>query len=436
MAEAAALGAVLQASLDPSGTNPDRAAAVAREVFAIAPPATFWKPTHETIAATIEAMVAAGIPVDPMTLLQRMTESGEASRCGGAPYLHDLMQRTPSIANAGYYAAEIRDSWRRRRIQQEGIRLVQQCANPSIETEELLMRVTELVDDDIEARARLQVQPSMTLADVVAVPRPTRWVIRDLIARRERQIITGVEGLGKSELVAQVAIGAAAGMHPFTEKQIEPQRVMVLDCENPLDELQSRYTRIADAAEFMCPGWDRTRLMIEVREAGIDLLRADEVAWLDRLLRANRPDLVVTGPLYKMQRSDLNKEEVARQLTANLDDLRVRHDFALLIEAHPGQLTDGRGTRQLRPRGSSLLLGWPSIGLGLRAHKDANRDPVTDAPDLIEVKRWRGMRARREWPAQLHRGGNVTMPWVTPAHRWTPGAVLASVQQQVEGAAG
>jgi hypothetical protein len=85
---------------------------------------------------------------------------------------------------------------------------------------------------------------------------------------------------------------------------------------------------------------------------------------------------------------------------------------------------DPRGVRQLRPRGSSLLLGWPSVGLGLRAAKDAHRDPLTDAPYQIDVRRWRGMRARREWPAQLHRGGEVTMPWVLTARSWSPSSTL------------
>jgi AAA domain/DnaB-like helicase N terminal domain len=428
MAEAAALGAVLQSSIDPNGTNPDRAALVARELFATAPPETFWRPAHQSLAAVIDAMVAAEIPVDPQTVLARWSEAGEATRWGSGVFLQELMGQGWSAANVGYYAAEIREAWRRRRIQVEGVRLVQQSSNPEIPTADLLLRAAALYDEDQEAQARLEVTPSLTLADVQARPRrPKRWLIEGLIAEKERTIVTGVEGLGKSELVAQVAVGAAAGVHPFTEKDIPAKRVLVLDCENPLDELEDRYLRIAGAAELMAPGWDRTRLMLEVREAGVDLLKADEVAWLDRLLRTNQPDLLVTGPLYKMQRSDLNKEEVARQLTANLDDLRVRHNVALLIEAHPGQLTDGRGTRQLRPRGSSLLLGWPSVGLGLRAHKDANRDPVTDAPDLIEVRRWRGMRARRDWPSQLHRGGEMTMPWVPPRRVWTPSAALAAV---------
>jgi hypothetical protein len=419
MAEAAALGAILTASQDPA-----HSAAVAREVFATAPPETFWRPAHQMIAATIVAMVAAGTPVDPVTVFTWMQEAGEASRCGGAPFLHELMQRTPAVANAGYYAAEIRESWRRRHIQQEATRLAQMAAQPEIDTDELIVRAAELVDSDQAAQARLTVTPPATLADIVAAERPVRWVIRDLIARKERVVVTGMEGLGKSELVAQVGVGAAAGVHPFTERRIPPQRVLVLDCENPLDELAARYRRIADAAEFTAPGWDRTALMIEVREAGIDLVRTEEVAWLDRLLRAARPDLLVTGPLYKMQRSDLNKEEIARQLTANLDDLRVRHQCAVLIEAHPGQAVDPRGVRQLRPRGSSLLLGWPSVGLGLRAAKDAHRDPLTDAPYQIDVRRWRGMRARREWPAQLHRGGEVTMPWVLTARSWSPSSTL------------
>ncbi|WFR68786.1 hypothetical protein P9139_18015 [Curtobacterium flaccumfaciens] len=44
--------------------------------------------------------------------------------------------------------------------------------------------------------------------------------------------MTGGEGAGKSYFSRQIAIAAAAGLHPFYNQQIEPIRVLAIDAEN------------------------------------------------------------------------------------------------------------------------------------------------------------------------------------------------------------
>jgi hypothetical protein len=85
------------------------------------------------------------------------------------------------------------------------------------------------------------------------------------------------------------------------------------------------------------------------------------------------------------------------------------------------------------PRGSAALLGWPEFGFGIARSGD-------DPEHLADVRRWRGDRDEREWPAQLIRGG--PFPWsdesvpvarraafraggVTEAGEWSPSGVLA-----------
>src|SRR5690606_2357350 len=61
---------------------------------------------------------------------------------------------------------------------------------------------------------------------------PADWVIPGLLERGDRFILTGSEGLGKSVLFRQIAVGAAAGIHPFTQRRIDPNRVLYVDVEN------------------------------------------------------------------------------------------------------------------------------------------------------------------------------------------------------------
>ena len=52
---------------------------------------------------------------------------------------------------------------------------------------------------------------------------PSDWVIPGLLERGDRLIWTGFEGLGKSVVVRQLAVCAAAGVHPFTREPDRPR---------------------------------------------------------------------------------------------------------------------------------------------------------------------------------------------------------------------
>lgn len=86
------------------------------------------------------------------------------------------------------------------------------------------------------------------------------------------------------------------------------------------------------------------------------------------------------------------------------------------MEAHAGHSEASPGHRNLRPRGSAALMGWPEFGFGI----------AKDTTDLTERRytlvRWRGERDERAWPQHLRRGGD--WPWTDDAipgnTGWTP----------------
>lgn len=399
-AEQSALGSILAAG---PGAND-----LARSVFKVAGPEMFWRPSHEALGRVIAAMVDADIAVDPQTVMARLRDSGELSRAGGAPYLHTLMERAWTLDNALRYAQEVRDCYRRRQIREAGLRVVQQATSPEIDLELLVVELAAAADRALELTGDDAPLMPATLADLLAYDPTPDWLIPGLLERRERVMITGFEGLGKSVLLAQLALCLNAGVHPFTGQPGGRRlRVLVLDVENPRPTLTRRYGWISEVVHSIAPV-DTSALMVETHEEGVDLTHPDKVGWLDRLMTAGRPDVLILGPLYKLHRSNMNDETAARDLAHTLDTLRVRHNAALIIEAHSGQAEDGGGRRKLRPRGSSLFLGWPNVGIGIRPHQDCKVDP----PNWVEVKAWRGHREDREWPTELSRGGYGQLPWM------------------------
>lgn len=85
----------------------------------------FYKPAHEQIFTAILGLYADGQPADPVTVSAELARRGDLARVGGAPYLHTLMGCIPTAANAGWYAAIVREHAVRRRIIEAGTRIAQ-----------------------------------------------------------------------------------------------------------------------------------------------------------------------------------------------------------------------------------------------------------------------------------------------------------------------
>ncbi|MBA3308625.1 MAG: replicative DNA helicase, partial [Nocardioidaceae bacterium] len=66
-----------------------------------------------------------GEPADAITASAELTRAGDLARVGGAPYLHTLVAGVPVAANAGYYAAIVREKAILRRLVDAGTKIVQ-----------------------------------------------------------------------------------------------------------------------------------------------------------------------------------------------------------------------------------------------------------------------------------------------------------------------
>jgi replicative DNA helicase len=105
----------------------------------------FYREGHRAVFRAIEGLFSVGEPVEPITVIERLTKDGELEAAGGRVAVLDLME-TPFIA-ASYrtYADMVRDAATQRRLLQVGQQIEKMVAQREGETTAMLQDAETLV---------------------------------------------------------------------------------------------------------------------------------------------------------------------------------------------------------------------------------------------------------------------------------------------------
>lgn len=392
---------VLAAERDVIGAvflNPNLVRAVADEVS----PEDFYSPLHEHVWRCIVRRWTAQEPITEVLVAAELSQGigKEHARARGIDVvsLFDMRNNVGPVAyTAPLHARIVHEAARKRALATYATRLQQAANSPMALTDLMSMARNEF--DSLKRLASVDM-PTMTLGDLLEGTDDYDWLIPGLLEREDRLMLTGSEGGGKTTFFRQVTIMSAAGLNPMTFEEIEPVRIQVIDCENTERQWRRKVRPLALKAKAL--GSVNPLETMHLSFPGrMDISSEKWLGAVHRLIDENKPDMLAIGPLYKMARSAMNTDDDVAPVLAALDSIRER-GIALLIEAHAGHSLSGEGgTRNLRPRGSSALLGWPEMGFGLRLDKDD--------PNVTIIERWRGDRDERSWPEKITRGGD--WPW-------------------------
>lgn len=352
----------------------------------------FYKPAHEIIWDAAHAVSDAGGTPEPIAVHAHLVNTGDAARVGGAPYLADLIGEAPLVAQAPFYAKAVRDAARLRAIDETGLRLRELARLARADgVDTALESATDAVEQAAARfgpRTAAHVRPRNIKEFLTQHDEDYDWIVPRLLERQDRVILTGAEGAGKSHLGRQVAVMCAAGLHPFYGTEIPPITVLVLDFENTARQLIRENGKLYAKARDRI---DPDRLYIEERTQGVDVRDPEDRAWITAMVAAAKPDLLVTGPTYKMFNGDTDKEKESKPVVLFLDRLRADHGCAVWLEAHTGNEGSDHRKRPERPIGWSGWRRWPEFGIWLDKSG--------------ELRHWRGDRDEREWPTLLSRDG-------------------------------
>ena len=356
----------------------------------------FADPSLGIILDGMAGMVAAGEPVDVITVAAHL--DGWGVRSLDAADLHVLAGEVLVATNVRFHAEIVRKESLARQVAEIAARIERDAREPDEAIRggiESLQALTRRSGGD-EDRAYM-------LDDFLTMEATHDWLVPGLLERRDRMVVTGFEGFGKSALMQQLGYSIAAGTHPFHEvRQIEPRRVLFLDAENTAIQW-SRRIRVLHERMGSRETEAAVKSGLQVRPIRrADITRPQDRGVLHRYVDEFEPDVLFIGPLYRLTRGGITNDDDAAPVLAALDEFRDR-GLALVIEAHAGKSDDGKGNRNLAPRGSAALLGWPEFGYGLGPRRGGQ-------PHEAEFLPWRGDRESRDWPRHMVRG-KVGAPW-------------------------
>lgn len=360
-------------------------------------PEDFSHPAHAGAFRAMVTLKKSGEPVEPFTTHRLAVEQG--TRGLNITDLYEWISLVNSGASVMAYAKDVKENSTRRRLTQAGLAFQQATTDPTIPAAETVSNMLEALKQirDQSTNAELHAK---SLGQILDTPETEAdWVIPNLFERGDRMIITGYEGLGKTTWIRQMGICAAAGINPITLDHLpKPIKTLVVDVENSEKQWRRETWGMAKFAANYGPASPRDNMHIHCGKR-MDLRKDKDLGLVHRLVDEHQPEILFIGPIYRLVPNGINSDEEAAPLIAALDTLRDR-GLVLVMEAHAPKGQNGE--RNLAPRGSAALMGWPEFGFGL-----APKDDDSGA----HIVRWRADRDRqRDWPVELDKWSSL--PWV------------------------
>lgn len=371
----------------------------------------FYSTANRLVAEAIVTLRAEGHAIDAHIVIENLRGRALLDQAGGPHRIVGLAAETGHTRSASTYATIIRDRATRRRVQALGVELADTAADMAVEIDVTANNTRTALE---QVALPLGASHVDNIEEFMAAGESSyEWAVPSLLEVGERLMIVAAEKTGKSTLMRQMALMLAAGIHPFSTYQINPVRTLVIDLENRPTQARRKFAPMLrnvvgvgqQALDLRVrEPWDPDKMRIEVRPSGMDLLSRNDRRWFEELIIDAQPDVVLTGPVYKMYHGNQNDEELAAKFGEVIDDLKERYKFAIVLEAHTPLAASGR-ERELRPIGTSYWQRWIDFGFAMR---------LSDQPEWAGAVSWEPFIPPRDegraWPVMLRRG--KSWPWM------------------------
>src|SRR5215203_4758439 len=360
----------------------------------------FYRPAHEQIYDAITDLYGRGEPVDALMVSNLLGKRGALIKIGGADYLHTLLASVSVAANAGYYAAIVREKAVLRRLVDASIRIGQMSYAGEGDVDDIVDRAQAEVYSVTDRKAS---EDYKALSELM---QPTLDDLTNGLHAGQMVIVAARPGQGKSTFALDIARsasikhGLASVIFSLEMSQIEiTMRLLSAEASIPLSHIRggrlsdddwarvaSKMGQVSEAPMFIDDSPNLT--MMEIRAKARRLKQRHDL----KLVVIDYIQLMTSGK--KVESRQLEVSEFSRQLKLLAKELDVPVVALSQLNRGPEQRNDKRPMlADLRESGS--------------LEQDADIVLLLNRPDMYDKESERAGEA--DFDVAKHRNGPTKM---------------------------
>ena len=254
------------------------------------------------------------------------------------------------------------------------------------------VRQSQLIIDQLEVPSK-EIEELWTFEDLVSTQdEPFDWVIPGLFEHRDRWMLLGKSGSGKSLWGLQICLMAANGIHPFNDHDIVPIKTLIVDTENSPRNIRRKSRGIIQNIKAMRGrDYNPKNATIWPQPAGLNVLNPNDAARLEDVIAECQPDLVYIGPIYKLfVENSTDWSGPVRKFQNFFDYLREKYGCCFIFEHHVSKNSGDRRIKYDNPSGSANWDRWVDFGLGMVPDADwIDENPHKRRCEEFELNLWK-----------------------------------------------
>ena len=189
-------------------------------------------------------MYKENIPIDLVTLSDRLDKEGYLKKVGDNIRLTYLMDMTPNTANINHYTKLVKEASDLRKIHSLTTKLNQRICNKEIDAVRAKSELENFITNlDITCNSDEVIQLSKE-----PPPKPREWIWEGLIPKGFPTTFYASGGVGKSYIAMSLGLNIARGCTEFIGKSLylNPLNILYLDYELGKDEIMRRAIELSN----------------------------------------------------------------------------------------------------------------------------------------------------------------------------------------------
>ena len=261
-------------------------------------PDDFYLGRHKLIYSIMLRLHSAGVDIDPVVIQNELNNAGKLENIGGAAYLIQLLNETPSSLHAETYGLIIQDKARRRRLITIAEKLAKSAVNDNGSLDDSVSQLAvDLVRNSQSGAGAVPISDYLSKLynqvveryenpkDIFGIPTGFRKFdeITGGMQTGEMTVLSGEPGLGKSLLAMQMACGMA-GNYPGAVYQMEMAGIAVV--RRSASAVSGVATRKMRSGRLMDGDWNAINKAIE-KLSTLPVYMSDASAWTTLAMKAD-----------------------------------------------------------------------------------------------------------------------------------------------------